>query len=81
MKLVKSKIRNQTSLFKSNKVEGLGRQMAQCVKRWPANVAAPRLISAKGEIYSIANGVPLLTSVHLNLKTPDAIASQRRFVR
>ena len=41
--------------------------LAQLVKRWPADLAVPSSIPARGEIFSTVNGVQLHTAFHYHL--------------
>ena len=40
--------------------------LAQLVKRWPADLAVPSSIPARGEIFSTVNGVQLHTAFSLS---------------
>ena len=42
----------------------LGAPLAQCTKRWPTDLAFPSSRPARGEIFTIVNGVPLHTAFH-----------------
>ena len=48
-------------------MEKLGAPVAQWVKRWPTDLAVPSSCTARGEIFSTVNGIPLHTAFHYHL--------------